>query len=549
MEDMTVVWLTENVHFVPEMYVLIVQIRKIVCHLELFDDIADFKNYLESTVPRTLFVIISGALCDRVSDFIDDLSEIQFIYMLTTENRIRYHLSWTTSYSNVRGVFINTDLLLSKIGQDVNNWMENNNSHDTFDFITENAIMSTRDIHAKQIQFKYLRLLLDVLRQTAPPAHSAKDRTMHYCKAANADNELNADQEDHSKSATEFLTNYTAEKAIDWYADESFLKRLLHKILSTDNIDALLDFGFCIVDLDSQLKKLNAQQSQNETETNFHVYCGQYINPMDLKTLHMNVGGFISISTFFSTTMDRQKALKIIERVFQQPLFETVLFDIRIDTYNSESSNFARITRKSGYKNDNAQQEILFTLGTLFRINSILPPNNDLYNQLCKAHTDFDRSTLHSQLFTVYRGQQMSMMELNKLKRNISGYIVVKTFFSATKSSEMALTFAGYGGQRPQFESVLFVIDINSSDRVSTIQKPFGSIGHLSNIPDEDEFLFPMGTIFRLNAVKVLSQSTWMIHLTLYNGENKDINELDKYRTLILKLAKDRQISFIRKKR
>ncbi|CAF4391115.1 unnamed protein product [Rotaria magnacalcarata] len=102
----------------------------------------------------------------------------------------------------------------------------------------------------------------------------------------------------------------------------------------------------------------------------------------------------------------------------------------------------------------------------------------DLYNQLYKVQTDFDHYSFvvsEGHKLTVYRGQFMSMKELNQLKRNIGRYIIIQTFLSTTLSSDIALLYAGHESQNSLYESVLFVIDIDIQQNIR--KRPLANIG------------------------------------------------------------------------
>ncbi|CAF1051884.1 unnamed protein product [Didymodactylos carnosus] len=156
-----------------------------------------------------------------------------------------------------------------------------------------------------------------------------------------------------------------------------------------------------------------------------------------------------------------------------------------------------------------------------------------LYDQLLKIHVDFVRTLAPNQKnVTVYRGQLMTLKELSRLKRHIGGYILIKTFFSATTLSQVALIYSGNGSQRPLYESVLYVIDLDISDR-TLLKQPFANIALLSQILDENEILFPLQTIFKIISVKKYTDDLWIVHLVLGTND-KEIDIIQKYLKIIL---------------
>ena len=147
----------------------------------------------------------------------------------------------------------------------------------------------------------------------------------------------------------------------------------------------------------------------------------------------------------------------------------------------------------------------------------------DLHNRLSDLHTKYIQSLDQTSSLTVYRGQGLTVAELNKLKTNIHGQIAMNSFTSTSTSSAIALNFAGNGTGRPLIESVLF--EIECSIRVS--KKPFANIQEYSYLKTENEVLFTIGTIFRIESVEQLTNEIWLVKLILCEDEsNSSQNEL-----------------------
>ncbi|CAF3386466.1 unnamed protein product [Rotaria sp. Silwood2] len=99
----------------------------------------------------------------------------------------------------------------------------------------------------------------------------------------------------------------------------------------------------------------------------FNVYRGQRLASKDFEKLKQNINGFVSMNTFLSTTTQSNVALMYSGNGESRPLFESVLFEIEIEkSYSTEP--FADICPVSFFQNEN---EILFTIGSIFQINSL----------------------------------------------------------------------------------------------------------------------------------------------------------------------------------
>ncbi|CAF2156103.1 unnamed protein product [Rotaria magnacalcarata] len=145
----------------------------------------------------------------------------------------------------------------------------------------------------------------------------------------------------------------------------------------------------------------------------------------------------------------------------------------------------------------------------------------DLHRQLDKMHREYNELVLtNKKNSTVYRGAQMTIKELKALEDNIHGLISVNTFFSTSKSSQVATKFASDGSQ--DNPTVIFTITIDN--RIQ--DQPFGIIENTSNFSHEEEILFSIGTIFRIENVEQMNDTVWSVELKLYEKANLELKPL-----------------------
>ena len=123
----------------------------------------------------------------------------------------------------------------------------------------------------------------------------------------------------------------------------------------------------------------------------------------------------------------------------------------------------------------------------------------------------------------VYRGQMMSHDELKVLKISIGKLISMNSFLSTSTNRQVTLNFL-----KPvdNLERVLFVIDAQPHQ---VENRPFANICHLSEFKNEDEVLFMLGSIFRINAVQHQNDGVWVIQLTLCSDNDNDLKGLFEY--------------------
>ncbi|CAF3883668.1 unnamed protein product [Rotaria sp. Silwood1] len=130
--------------------------------------------------------------------------------------------------------------------------------------------------------------------------------------------------------------------------------------------------------------------------------------------------------------------------------------------------------------------------------------------------TDIYRQLQHYQSkhsVRVYRSQLISSDELNCLQKSIGQFVSVNSFLSTSIQREIADFYMGDRTQMINLERVLFEIDADSKV-VKT--KPFANITMLSYFADEEEVLFMLGSIFRLNSITYDDDNqVWIIEMSL----------------------------------
>jgi len=167
----------------------------------------------------------------------------------------------------------------------------------------------------------------------------------------------------------EFEKNYQSENAIWWYTRESCLYRILNKALRFQDFDTLFAFRFFITDIAKQIKNEYEKSIRiNNNREYIHVYRGQSIGNSELQLMKNNIGKYLSMNSFFSTSLTRSIALDFLHSLpIVNDLQQRILFQIKIDP-KLQTKPFVNVTEMSFYKNEN---EILIMLGALFHIEKV----------------------------------------------------------------------------------------------------------------------------------------------------------------------------------
>jgi hypothetical protein len=149
----------------------------------------------------------------------------------------------------------------------------------------------------------------------------------------------------------------------------------------------------------------------------------------------------------------------------------------------------------------------------------------DLHNQLAQLQITYLESLpANKPNLTLYRGQHMKIIELEILRKNVGKLISMNSFLSTTSDIEAAVFFSGHDTlDDPETEvSVIYQITIDTRVPHSV---PFAKIDYLSVYEHEDEVLFSMASVFRIDVVEKYG-TLWVVDLTLINKEDEEWNVL-----------------------
>jgi tetratricopeptide (TPR) repeat protein len=152
----------------------------------------------------------------------------------------------------------------------------------------------------------------------------------------------------------------------------------------------------------------------------------------------------------------------------------------------------------------------LFDIDLLFRLRFFIV---DIHAQLNKLYHEQTYHLLNT--LTVYRGQMIHEKELTLLKNSIGTFVSMNSFLSTTTSAAVASIYSGEGLSRPEFQSVIFEIQI---DCKTIGAKPFALISHLSHLSDEHEVLLSPGCVFRIESIEQSMESRKIVKL-IYSDE------------------------------
>lgn len=126
--------------------------------------------------------------------------------------------------------------------------------------------------------------------------------------------------------------------------------------------------------------------------------------------------------------------------------------------------------------------------------------------------------------FTVYRGQGLSKPDFEKLRKLKDGLISFNNFLSTSTDRNISLGFAMSALERADTLGIIFRIFVDL--RVSST--PLASIGDVSYFQTEEEVLFSMHTIFRIDKIDRIDDNSLLyeVYLRLTADDDEQLRTL-----------------------
>jgi hypothetical protein len=138
---------------------------------------------------------------------------------------------------------------------------------------------------------------------------------------------------------------------------------------------------------------------------------------------------------------------------------------------------------------------------------------------------DLDRSLQQLRLeqmnltqISLYRGQSIHINDLNKLIKNLGKLVSIPSFLSTSTSKEIGIMYAessNYGN--PETLRSLLTINVDSNDTRAI----FADIRKLSCYSDEEEYLFSLRSMFRIDRIEFIN-NLWYINLTVVDEDDQE---------------------------
>ncbi|CAF1429283.1 unnamed protein product [Adineta steineri] len=411
LEIFSLIWLDADVN-VKDTRDTEVKLRSIINHIKKFQDVKQCQHYIEQTSHEDrLVIIVSGRLGREIVPYIHQLRQVISIYvycMNKTSNE-----QWAFKFSKIKSVVVDLDELVSQIT--THHKIQRKVEEPLLIFTFTTNVDAGKSILRVNGQFVFSQILIDCLLRLKS-TEIDKDELINLCENVYKGNntELN--------NLHEFQQDYSPDKVLWWYTKETFFYKTLNAALRTQTIHMIFLFRSFIYDIYRQLQK---SQSKHPLQ----VYRSQLMSIDELDGLKNNIGQFISINSMFSTSKQRTTALFYLGDITTQIDSERVLFEIDADPSIVTTKPFADISKHSYFPDES---EVLFMVGSIFRLNNINRSNDQIWIIKMTLCND-DEHDLKQVL--MYMKQQIEHEETNlhtlgKLLRKMGRFDLAEKYFN-----------------------------------------------------------------------------------------------------------------------
>ncbi|CAF1429562.1 unnamed protein product [Adineta ricciae] len=365
-ESYTMIWLRKNFDIKNDNFEIQRKLKRVISYFKIFDDLDECIDYLSDLMDEKVIFIIEDTIGCMIIPFINDFPQLKSIYIYKVDKTIKEE--WTKENKKIKGVYEHFNDIITAVVIDRRRHEQTDSNAAVINVFSTKNTSEERD--SKNALFMYFQLLIDVLLRLSKDQNSkAKQELMdHFKKIYQNDKPI-------ERLIEEFENNYQSDQAIWWYTRPTFVYDTLNKALRESNYEVLLAFRFFINDLYQQVKYEHEKSVNNDDDSILQVYRGQSISVDELRYIKQNIGQFISMQSFLSTSIDRQTGLFFAQANAHPSIdSEVILFQFNINKHMSNTKAYANIKNLSYFPEED---EVLINLGSIFKIDQIEYDENE----------------------------------------------------------------------------------------------------------------------------------------------------------------------------
>ncbi|CAF1428107.1 unnamed protein product [Adineta steineri] len=374
MQNVLLIWLDNNINENnADCNNTIKQLKRVVNNINTFTDGPQCVEFIQTINNNKICMIVSDSLGQHIVPHVHDMSQVDTIFIFCSNRE--WHKQWSKEWPKIKGVFTDITSICEALKQAAHQCEQN--------AIPISFVASNKKLDQLDSSFMYTQILKEILLTI-----SFEDK--HFTEFITYCREVYVDDENELKNVHQLQTTYKNNILIWWYTWDAFLYRMLNQALRQMDVDIIIRMGFFINDLHCDIQRLHSEQlGDHQSGTTFTVYRGQGLSKEDFTEMTKTKGGILSFNNFLSTSKNRNVSLYFAQQAATNPDLVGVLLVMSINPTHS-TTPFASITGVSYF---HTEDEVLFSMHTIFRIGDIKPidGNNYLYQVNLTLTNDNDQ--------------------------------------------------------------------------------------------------------------------------------------------------------------
>jgi tetratricopeptide (TPR) repeat protein len=338
--------------------------RQSVHTIDIFTDLPKCFDFIQKQSNEKIILILSNDSLQSIVCEIHHLSQLHAIYIYQIPMPIDNQ--WIKSWIKIQDIFTDIEKICDRLEEETEQIRRNSIS----------ISISSIDLDRLDSSFMYTQLLKEVIIEMEDDDDKAKKEFIHFSRNCNRDKFY------RMKIIDEFEQYYTQHTPIWWYTRDCFIHEMINVALRLQDINTIIQTRFFIRNLHKQIEQLYEPSTHKLT-----LYRGQGLSYGDFQQLRVLEGGLYSFHHFLSTSNDREVALTFASSARDDDHSIGIIFHIDIDPTSLKSALYASVDKVGYYTTEN---EILFTMHTVFRIGKIQKINSRLYQVHLSLTNDDD---------------------------------------------------------------------------------------------------------------------------------------------------------------
>ncbi|CAF1330819.1 unnamed protein product [Rotaria sordida] len=358
-ENFIIIWLDPSINIHSDEYNSFKNHFQKLVHLILpFNDSNQCIDFISDIKTEKIFLIISGLLGRKLVSIINNLCQIDSIYVYC-DNKVR-HEKWADQEKKIKGVFQNIEPIYDAIRRDIRQCED--------DLISFNILSSTfntnKNLNQSDQLFIYIQLFKEILIELDYKSNTKID-FINFCYSKYQNNKYQLD------IIKEFQNDYNQPSSIWWCTRECFIYSILNKAFRIQDMNMLIKMSFFIRDIHLEIIRLHSKLNQKNP---LIVYRGQGVSEEEFNKILDNQNGFLSFNNFLLTTTNKDLSKFYARSARDNHQLIGVLFQMEIDRTKSLFTSLDKISYYAESEN-----EIVFAINTIFRIHTIDQIENGLW--------------------------------------------------------------------------------------------------------------------------------------------------------------------------